>query len=71
MKKLFTAFFTAYVFTSVLHGQVGINTTSPDASLDIRAKNHSGSSPGAVTSGDGVLVPRVNALSLVIYLLSR
>lgn len=64
MKKLFTAFFTAYVFTSVLHGQVGINTTSPDASLDIRAKNHSGSSPGAVTSGDGVLVPRVNALSV-------
>lgn len=44
---------------STLFSQVGINTSSPEATLDVRGKNHL----GAVTSKDGVLVPRVNDLS--------
>lgn len=45
--------------SSGLYAQVGINTVSPESTLDVRAKNHL----GTVTSDDGVLVPRVNALS--------
>lgn len=44
---------------NALFSQVGINTPSPEATLDVRAKNHL----GAVTSKDGVLVPRVNDLT--------
>ncbi|WP_312508514.1 hypothetical protein [Chryseobacterium culicis] len=44
---------------NIAFSQVGINTPSPEATLDVRAKNHL----GAVTSKDGVLVPRVNDLS--------
>lgn len=64
MKKLFTTLGTTVLISSYVSGQVGINTTSPESSLDVRAKNHSGSTPGAVTSTDGVLVPRVNSLSV-------
>lgn len=39
--------------------QVGINTNSPQTTLDVRATNHN----GAVTGSDGVLVPRVNNLT--------
>ena len=42
-----------------LFSQVGINTTTPESTLDIRAKNHL----GTVTSNDGILVPRVNSLA--------
>lgn len=41
-----------------LFAQVGIGTTSPLATLDVRAINHN----GAVSATDGVLVPRVNDL---------
>lgn len=44
--------------SNVTMGQVGINTTSPQTLLDVRATNHN----GAVTGSDGILVPRVNAL---------
>ena len=40
--------------------QVGIGTTAPEASLDIRAANHL----GAVTAKDGILIPRVANLSV-------
>ncbi len=43
-----------------LYSQVGINTSAPESTLDVRAKNHL----GTVTAEDGVLVPRVNALSV-------
>lgn len=39
-------------------GQVGINTTTPESSLDVRAKNHL----GTVSANDGILVPRVSSL---------
>ncbi|MDC0948047.1 hypothetical protein OAS86_01725 [Gammaproteobacteria bacterium] len=41
-------------------GRVGSGTETPEASLDIRAANHL----GVVTTNDGILVPRVNALSV-------
>lgn len=58
MKKNF------YLIILLVHSfsfaQVGLNTTSPEATLDIRGKNHL----GTVSSTDGVLVPRVNTLSV-------
>ncbi|WP_131401756.1 hypothetical protein [Chryseobacterium sp. JM1] len=58
MKKLHLNMALLFV-GSTLFSQVGINTSSPEATLDVRGKNHL----GAVTSKDGVLVPRVNDLS--------
>lgn len=58
MKKLKLNIILLFVGNMLL-SQVGINTPSPEATLDVRAKNHL----GAVTSKDGVLVPRVNDLS--------
>ncbi len=43
--------------------QVGIATVTPEATLDVRAKNHT-TTPGTVDPGDGILVPRVNSLSV-------
>ncbi|PVV61258.1 hypothetical protein [Chryseobacterium sp. HMWF035] len=45
--------------STVYFSQVGINTNTPEATLDIRAKNHN----GTVTANDGILVPRVNNLA--------
>ncbi len=45
---------------SIGFSQVGINTDDPQATLDIRGVNHN----GAVTANDGVLVPRVNGLTM-------
>ncbi|GEN69402.1 hypothetical protein [Chryseobacterium rhizosphaerae] len=59
MKK--NALLTAVIalsFSTKILAQVGINTATPESTLDIRGKNHL----GAVTSKDGVLVPRVNDL---------
>lgn len=47
------------LFVLKVNAQVGINTTNPDTTLDIRAVNHN----GAVSPTDGLLVPRVNSLS--------
>lgn len=48
--------------------QVGINTSSPEATLDIRGKNDTGNAgvavPGVVHGKDGILVPRVTALNV-------
>ncbi|RXG23856.1 PA14 domain-containing protein [Leeuwenhoekiella aequorea] len=48
-------------FLSFISGwtQVGIGTTMPEASLDIRAANHL----GAVSAKDGILIPRVANLN--------
>ncbi|MDN4013426.1 hypothetical protein QX233_13195, partial [Chryseobacterium gambrini] len=46
-------------FYTMSFSQVGINTPTPEATLDVRAKNHNGS----VTATDGILVPRVNSLA--------
>lgn len=54
----------AIVSPSFVLAQVGINTPTPEATLDIRAKNHTSSGPGAVTANDGILVPRVNDLAV-------
>lgn len=48
------------LFSGGLYSQVGINTITPEATLDVRAKNHL----GTVTAQDGVLIPRVNSLSV-------
>lgn len=57
MKKI-TFVITAILLSIKAFGQVGINTTAPELTLDVRAKNHL----GAVSSTDGVLVPRINDL---------
>ncbi|PWN59889.1 hypothetical protein [Chryseobacterium viscerum] len=63
MKKINLIIILLFLFNIKVLGQVGVNTPSPESTFDIRAKNHTGSTPGAVTAQDGVLVPRVNALS--------
>lgn len=46
-----------------LSAQVGINTTQPTTTLDIKATNETtGRIPGAYSSQDGILVPRVNSI---------
>jgi hypothetical protein len=56
-KKLFSILLLT--FGSLAYAQVGVGTNTPEATLDVRGENHS-TTPGAVTSTDGVLVPRVN-----------
>ncbi|KAB1228530.1 hypothetical protein [Chryseobacterium viscerum] len=63
MKKINLIITILFLLNIKVLGQVGVNTPSPESTFDIRAKNHTGSTPGAVTAQDGVLVPRVNALS--------
>ena len=48
-----------FLFSFNLLAQVGIGTTNPQTTLDIRGANHQ----GAVTATDGILVPRVSDLS--------
>lgn len=48
------------IFMGSVFSQVGINTDSPQSTLDVRGVNHN----GAVTANDGVLVPRVSSLSV-------
>ncbi len=57
----------AITLSGLASGQVGINTQAPEATLDVRGKNdtgsHSISVPGAVAAKDGILVPRVSDLA--------
>lgn len=48
--------FAILEYSISLNGQVGINTTSPASTLDILAKN----TTGTATSVDGLLIPRVD-----------
>ncbi|WP_294222439.1 hypothetical protein [uncultured Chryseobacterium sp.] len=43
-------------FTATAYGQVGINTTAPATTLDITAKN----ATGTTTAVDGLMIPRVD-----------
>lgn len=45
---------------NLVMGQVGVNTTLPESTLDIRATNHQ----GANTATDGILTPRVSSLGV-------
>ncbi len=63
-----------FAINNIITAQVGIGTTSPETTMDIRAANHL----GAVSSADGILVPRVNDLSTsgtidgqLVYLISN
>ena len=56
-KKVATAITLFFSLYSI--AQVGINTPSPEATLDVRATNHL----GTVSAADGILVPRVNSLA--------
>ncbi|MCT2406776.1 hypothetical protein NZD88_04295 [Chryseobacterium antibioticum] len=42
--------------STIIYGQVGMNTASPKSTLDINAKNATGTS----TNADGILIPRVD-----------
>jgi hypothetical protein len=57
MKKVLSTI-TVLSLGTFAFGQVGINTPTPESTLDIRGKNHL----GPVTANDGVLVPRVSDL---------
>jgi len=57
MKKQFLAI-AAFALTSAAYGQVGINTATPGTTLDITAKNATGST----TAVDGLMIPRVDRL---------
>jgi len=54
MKKII--FYLALMFSSSMFSQVGVNTTSPAATLDVQAKN----ATGTTTNVDGLIVPRVD-----------
>lgn len=54
MKKV-TVFFLLYFTTIVVQAQVGINTTNPDAQLDIRSSNQA-----TPNNTDGILIPKVD-----------
>lgn len=58
MKKIF--FLLVYVVVLKVSAQVGINTTSPNATLEIKASN-------SVTpaNSDGLLIPKIDAFPLV------
>ncbi len=58
MKKI--VIFCHMISSGIVFSQVGVNTTSPQTTLDLRGKNHL----GPVTPTDGLLVPRVNDLSV-------
>lgn len=61
MKKIITsAAVFAALFTYAQNGNVGINTTAPSTTLHINGTNDN----GANTSKDGILIPRVNDLSV-------
>ncbi|UTX48898.1 hypothetical protein [Chryseobacterium sp. MA9] len=55
MKKTFIILLTL-IFSNLVYSQVGINTTTPTASLDIVSKNPT----GTATNIDGILIPRVD-----------
>ena len=52
-KHLFSTFFLYSIFS---FSQVGINTTSPNATLEINAKNPSGNT----TTADGIIIPNIS-----------
>ena len=56
MKKLV---FLILIFPALLVAQVGIGTTNPNASLDIRSSDQ-----GAPTEKDGLLIPKIDEFPL-------
>lgn len=54
MKKLFLM--AAWISSAAVYSQVGVNTDTPSATLDIKALNTSGS----MRNVDGLLIPRVD-----------
>ncbi|WP_353146386.1 hypothetical protein [Chryseobacterium sp.] len=58
MKKLLLSLPTALVFLyyTNTYAQIGINTSAPASTLDIKAKNETGTS----TDTDGILIPRID-----------
>ena len=58
--KNFVLGFLLFLVSYSLHSQVGINTTNPNAQLDIRASNQT--TPG---NNDGLLIPKVDAFPVI------
>ncbi|WP_370895948.1 FISUMP domain-containing protein [Chryseobacterium gossypii] len=59
MRKQILLLVASVGFTAVLQGQVGINTESPKATLDVVARNTDGSKP------EGIIAPRLTKDALV------
>ena len=56
MKRIITSLATVVLLTGAVKAQVGINNTSPDATLDIKAQDI-----GALaTNNEGILIPRLS-----------
>ena len=59
MKKIyFLALF--YLMTITSFAQVGINTTTPEAQLDIKSSNQT-----LPTNKDGLLIPKIDAFPFI------
>ena len=58
--KTFNLIYLLFFSTFLLHAQVGINTTSPNATLDIVSSNQA-----APTNTDGMLIPKVDEFPLI------
>lgn len=57
MKKRYFLFILVLIcIHSLAHAQVGVNTTDPQAALDVRATN-----PTSPSNSDGLLIPRISA----------
>ncbi|WP_304038768.1 hypothetical protein [Mesonia mobilis] len=57
MKKRYFLFILVLIcIHSLAHAQVGVNTTDPQAALDVRATN-----PTSPSNSDGLLIPRIDA----------
>jgi len=60
MKTSILILLTIIINSKTLFGQVGINTTSPKAQLDIVASNQA-----LPTNNDGILIPRIDSFPVV------
>lgn len=56
MKKNIYASIALFSIVNLAHGQVGINIPTPQSTLDIKARNPTGTS----TAAEGILIPRVD-----------
>jgi trimeric autotransporter adhesin len=56
MKKIIFSILISVFTNSIATAQVGINTTLPDAQLDIRSSNQA-----TPSNTDGILIPKIDA----------
>ena len=60
MKKALFTLFLIFFFNGFIHAQVGVNTVTPNAMLDIKASNQA-----TPANTDGILIPKIDAFPLI------